>query len=72
MIMMVILFDVIVSSDRSSYSDDVQVYIQRPLFEILGIQAVIRSFSFHRVIGVSPITLSATLNGKCRMSNVEC
>ena len=29
----------IVSSDRSSYSDDGLVYIQRPLFEILSIQA---------------------------------
>ena len=30
---------IIVSSDRSSYSDDGRVYIQRPLFEILSIHA---------------------------------
>ena len=50
----------IVSSDRSSYSDDVIVYIQlgRPLFEILSIYAfLIMLFSFLRVTRVSSITL---------------
>ena len=35
-----------VSSDRSSYSDDVLVYIQLPLFEIWSIQAFLHSVFF--------------------------
>ena len=44
------LFHTFVSSDRSSYSDDVLVYIQRPFFEIF-IQSI-------DAIDVTSVTLS--------------